>query len=322
MPFGEELNAGVGSRSANLKYSAAGQDNLRKRFTGYEKDAETGLDFAEARYYNNQHGRFTATDPLLASGKSGNPQTFNRYVYVLNNPLLLTDPTGLQATTEPTGKWYVPKEPDGYSTGKYVRNGAAPPAGFVELTTRNSAGHLCTSGEGLRNGMEVIYNPRGPLGHLPIAFGAADFVLGVAANLSDYDRNGWDVVRTPEAEHDFRITGQVNDASFEFYFAVLPAVGGGARVISTVGKGFMESRILAPSILGDLTPLETKQIQTVVNEAGRPIEVVGSAANGIRRGVGTTLPIGKGPGTRSDIDYIAPRGSLPYYEGLEGAAFN
>jgi hypothetical protein len=35
----------------------------------------------------------------LASGKSANPQTFNRYVYVLNSPLVLTDPEGLQAGT-------------------------------------------------------------------------------------------------------------------------------------------------------------------------------------------------------------------------------
>ncbi len=47
--------------------------------------------------YENRHGRFTAVDPLLASGKSADPQTFNRYVYVMNNPLVLTDPTGLQA---------------------------------------------------------------------------------------------------------------------------------------------------------------------------------------------------------------------------------
>jgi RHS repeat-associated protein len=100
MPFGEELNAGVGNRSAALKYALAGQDNLRKRFTGYEKDIETGLDFAEARYYNNSHGRFTAVDPLLLSGKLANPQTFNRYPYVLNNPLIFTDKTGLQAATQ------------------------------------------------------------------------------------------------------------------------------------------------------------------------------------------------------------------------------
>jgi RHS repeat-associated protein len=57
---------------------------------------ETGLDFAEARYYNNIHGRFTAVDPLLASGQSGNPQSFNRYAYTMNQPLTMTDKTGLQ----------------------------------------------------------------------------------------------------------------------------------------------------------------------------------------------------------------------------------
>jgi RHS repeat-associated protein len=100
MPFGEELYADGTNRTAANKYSTSGQDAVRQRFTGYQKDMETGLDFAEARYYNNQHGRFTAVDPLLASGKSANPQTFNRYVYVLNNPLILTDPTGLQAGTD------------------------------------------------------------------------------------------------------------------------------------------------------------------------------------------------------------------------------
>lgn len=73
----------------------------------------------------------------------------------------------------------------------------------------------------------------------------------------------------------------------------------------------------AAGALGDLTALEARQIQNVVNQAGRPLEVVGSAANGTRRGVGTDLPIGKGPGTRSDIDYISPPSSQSYFEGLQ-----
>jgi RHS repeat-associated protein len=72
---------------------------VRQRFTGYQKDEETQLDFAKARMYENRHARFTAIDPLLSSGKSANPQTFNRYVYVMNNPLAYTDPSGLQAGT-------------------------------------------------------------------------------------------------------------------------------------------------------------------------------------------------------------------------------
>ena len=95
LPFGEELNANNATKRLETQKYTYGEDNVRKRFTGYEKDQETGLDFAEARYYNNQHGRFTAVDPLLASGLSSNPQTFNRYAYVSNNPINSTDPTGM-----------------------------------------------------------------------------------------------------------------------------------------------------------------------------------------------------------------------------------
>ena len=95
MPFGEELNANSATNRLDTQKYTYGEDNVRKRFTGYEKDQETGLDFAEARYYNNQHGRFTAVDPMLASGLSSNPQTFNRYAYVSNNPTNATDPTGM-----------------------------------------------------------------------------------------------------------------------------------------------------------------------------------------------------------------------------------
>ena len=94
LPFGEELTINVGSRSTALKYGTS-TDDVRQKFTGYQKDEETGLDFAEARMYENRYGRFTAVDPLLASGKSANPQSFNRFIYVGNRPLLLTDPFGL-----------------------------------------------------------------------------------------------------------------------------------------------------------------------------------------------------------------------------------
>ena|GEM_PF-5499906 len=95
LPFGEEVEPDETYRTTALKYGQA--DSVRQKFTGYQHDEETQLDFAEARMYQNLHGRFTAVDPLLASGKSADPQTFNRYVYVLNSPLILTDPKGLQA---------------------------------------------------------------------------------------------------------------------------------------------------------------------------------------------------------------------------------
>jgi len=95
MPFGEELSVGVGPRTEALKYEGTTTDNIRQRFTGYQKDSETDLDFAEARMYQNEHGRFTAVDPLMSSADLGTPQTFNRYAYTSNNPVNYTDPSGL-----------------------------------------------------------------------------------------------------------------------------------------------------------------------------------------------------------------------------------
>lgn len=60
-----------------------------------ERDIETGLDYFLARYYANTQGRFTSPDPLLSSGTVEDPQSWNRYAYVLNNPLKLIDPDGL-----------------------------------------------------------------------------------------------------------------------------------------------------------------------------------------------------------------------------------
>jgi RHS repeat-associated protein len=93
LPFGEELVAGVGSRSTAQGYG--GGDGVRQQFTQKERDVETGLDYFLARYYSSIQGRFTSPDPLLASGSIYDPQTWNRYSYTLNNPLKYIDPFGL-----------------------------------------------------------------------------------------------------------------------------------------------------------------------------------------------------------------------------------
>jgi len=61
-----------------------------------ERDVETGLGFFEARYYANVQGRFTSPDPLFFQKEMLlDPQRFNLYAYVRNNPLKLVDPNGL-----------------------------------------------------------------------------------------------------------------------------------------------------------------------------------------------------------------------------------
>jgi RHS repeat-associated protein len=100
LPFGEEIATPIGGRAA--PYTAfvypTNPDIEAQKFTGKERDAETGLDYFGARYMSAAQGRFTSPDPV--GGNLLDPQTLNRYAYVRNNPLVLTDPTGMYTCSD------------------------------------------------------------------------------------------------------------------------------------------------------------------------------------------------------------------------------
>jgi len=62
-------------------------------FTSYYRDSAAGLDYAVNRYYSYRIGRFMTPDPI--AGFIPDPQTLNRYPYVINDPVNLVDPLGL-----------------------------------------------------------------------------------------------------------------------------------------------------------------------------------------------------------------------------------
>lgn len=97
-PFGEEIGTlAVVPGSPQPRTTALGYttDTVRKQFTGYERDNEINLDYANARYYKPAHGRYTSVDPMpIKKRHLLDPRDFNRYVYVANNPLKYIDPTG------------------------------------------------------------------------------------------------------------------------------------------------------------------------------------------------------------------------------------
>src|SRR3989344_7695486 len=76
LPFGKELSF---SSTNNEKYG----------FTGKEFDIESSLNYFNARYYNPSNGKFISNDPIFKPTEGG-------YQYVNNNPLTITDPSGMQ----------------------------------------------------------------------------------------------------------------------------------------------------------------------------------------------------------------------------------
>jgi RHS repeat-associated protein len=89
------------SAPAGLSYFPYGEERVTRtadgseRFGTYQRDAGTGLDYAMNRYYSATVGRFVSPDPYEASGGTANPQSWNRYAYVQNDPADFSDPSGL-----------------------------------------------------------------------------------------------------------------------------------------------------------------------------------------------------------------------------------
>jgi RHS repeat-associated protein len=121
LPFGED--AGVVG------------ENEKHRFTNYERDAESGTDYAVNRQYSTSTGRFLRPDPV--AGGIGNPQSFNRYSYTLNDPTNLTDPEGLLPNLAGAilNWWYSgTKGSTSVSAGGWDTWINPIPAGFFSLT--------------------------------------------------------------------------------------------------------------------------------------------------------------------------------------------
>jgi RHS repeat-associated protein len=81
-------------------------------FATYWEDSETGLDYAMNRYYSSALGRFLSPDPYNGSMVPAYPQSFNRYSYVLNDPIRANDRAGLDVDCE-GGEYAVCSDTDG-----------------------------------------------------------------------------------------------------------------------------------------------------------------------------------------------------------------
>lgn len=87
----------------NMDYEPFGQQTsgssaTTHKFTGKERDSESGNDYFGARYYASSTGRWMSPDPSNLGVDFFLPQTWNRYGYALNNPLTMLDRNGFWPT--------------------------------------------------------------------------------------------------------------------------------------------------------------------------------------------------------------------------------
>jgi RHS repeat-associated protein len=109
-----------GTFQSEMRYTAFGETRSSSgptptdyQYTGQRHEAEFGLYFYKARWYDPASAHFTQADTLIP--EPGNPMALDRYAYVMNNPLKYTDPTGYwgynvhEKPQDPLiGGWYVP----------------------------------------------------------------------------------------------------------------------------------------------------------------------------------------------------------------------
>ena len=83
-------------------------DGIASRFTGQYRDPESTLDWFQVRHMSGAQGRFQSVDPGNAGADPSNPQTWNAYAYVGNNPLSYTDPSGELGLATEVGSSFGP----------------------------------------------------------------------------------------------------------------------------------------------------------------------------------------------------------------------
>jgi RHS repeat-associated protein len=108
------------------------------RYTGKERDSESGLDNFESRYYGSSMGRFMSPDTF--GGHLEEPEMLNHSSYVGNNPLSRTDPDGhdfyqQRGSSDHSGCTQVQTDPQNSKSTQWVQAGADGKATIITSTS-------------------------------------------------------------------------------------------------------------------------------------------------------------------------------------------
>ncbi len=212
-----------------------------------------GLDYFGARYFSGAQGRFTTPDPLLSSGRPDNPQSWNRYAYVLNNPLRYTDPIGLYVWDSSLG---------GDTSDDEVRKNYAKKQANQIINRRNDIRSALTAGTNINDprvqAAIAVYGAEGKANGVAVAAGrlpgntAAQVGPGNPPILASAD--GKSVSANVLVTFDFSKVSGANDL-------VVNAAHEGQHVFDR--QTFVGTTLTDPNAFGG--PLNLTQYQTEVN---------------------------------------------------------
>ena len=127
-----------GTKVAELRYKAWGEERYTWgttpttfRYTGQREQADIGLYYYGARWYDASLARFTQPDSIVPS--PGEPQSLNRFSYVKNDPLGYKDPSGHREERSVQGEEVTKKGEPEPPDGGYSRRNALIDAGGIVL---------------------------------------------------------------------------------------------------------------------------------------------------------------------------------------------
>jgi RHS repeat-associated protein len=161
--FGGDVGYGTGQRSIDKGYSS--DPATRQGYGLTERDEATGQDHTWFRKNENLAGRWTSPDPYNGSMDLGDPQSFNRYSYVNNQPNNFVDPSGLMmryfdvrngmsCVLESDGKWHCIEYID-----RYWYDDGAWPGGSAWSTEDSGGGGNPTVDSAYDRAKDMVLNP-------------------------------------------------------------------------------------------------------------------------------------------------------------------
>lgn len=244
-------NGAVEAKFTSLPYgdaqtTAAGSDTDAYHFAGLDYDSETQTDHAQFRQYNATQGRWMSPDPYSGSYDFTNPQSLNRYSYVMNNPLSFTDTSGLDVCDnwwcdgggggggwgsgdggDPGGCDPLVQYCDGIGYDGDLGGGSTPnPKDFVDLDPH----HIMMESLGLPPGMLV------PSGDLLDIFGIGSGTtceFGACGNIGDSFTTGEATAPISWCTQNPAICAI--PAEIGSFFKAIPAVAASAMLLSMTG---------------------------------------------------------------------------------------